>query len=293
MPDGTFRLAIAAESLTPWKTPAQALATIRELGCSDVQLCSTLFPGRLELTVREAWDLRRRLDALGLRGESMSTFPYRVSSESYVAFLRRVARAAPALGLRVMNIYLLPFLAAGKSDDEVLSDFARAMEDLLREAAASGLVFSLEPEYFDVSRNVAGLRRILAAIDHPQFKITFDACNLYQGAEEAFPFAYEELREHVAHVHLKNGSVFSETHSPPDEKAFPFAPPFEDRIMRWGPLTEGALNVHGILQRLVRDGYGGVVVLEPHTRDEHKQMRFIAGEIAFVRDFLARVGPRD
>lgn len=291
MPECRFRLAIAAESLTPWKTPAQALALIRELGCSDVQLCSTLFPGRLELTLRDAWDLRRQLDALGLRGESMSTFPYRVDRESYIAFLTRVARAAPALGLRVMNVYLLPFLAPGKSDDDVLTDFARAMQEVLREAA-SGLVFSLEPEYFDLSRNVAGLRRILAAVDHPQFKITFDGCNLYQGGEEAFPFAYEELREHFAHVHLKNGSVFSETRSPPDEKAFPFAAPFEDRTMRWGPLTEGALNVHGILERLVRDGYDGVVVLEPHARDERKQIRFLVDEIAFVRDFLVGREPR-
>lgn len=286
-PEGVFRLAVAAESLTRWQTPAQALQQIRALGCADVQLCSSLFPSGLDFSVREAWELRRQLDALGLRAESMSTFPLDLGAERYLAFLQRVVQAAPALGLRVMNIYLLPFLGVNKSDQVVIDDFARALQPLLREAAHCGLCFSLEPEYFDCSRDVAGLRRILAAVDHPQFRITYDACNLYQGCEEAFPYAYEELRRQIGHVHLKNGSIFVERRHPPDEKAFAFAAPFADRTMRWGPLRDGALNIHAILARLVRDGYDGVVVLEPHTHTEHKQLAFLADEVEFVRGFLA------
>lgn len=281
-----FRIAVAAESLTPWYGSSQTLQRIARLGCSDVQLCASLFPGRIDFSVREAWDLRRQLDALGLRAESMSTFPLNLGAAQYVQFLRRVVRAAPALDLRVMNVYLFPFLAAGESDELALRHFSRELSSLADEAVSCGLTFCLEPEYFDLTRSVEGVRRVVAAVAHPRFRVTFDACNFYQGGEEAFPFAYEELRELIAHVHLKNGSVFVDGRHPPDEKAFPFAAPFAHRTLRWGPLDEGALNIQGLLTRLVRDGYDGVVVLEPHTRDADKQCRFLARELEWVGNWL-------
>jgi sugar phosphate isomerase/epimerase len=281
-----FRIAVAAESLTRWFDPAQSLQYIAQLGCSDVQLCASLFPSRIAFTVREAWDLRRRLDAFGLRAESMSTFPLHIDAAQYVQFLHRVVRAAPALDLRVMNVYLFPFLAGAQSEDAAILHFARELSALAQEATACGLTFCLEPESFDVTRGVEGVRRVVEAVAHPRFRVTFDACNLYQGGEEAFPFAYEELRALIGHVHLKNGSVFIEDRHPMDEKAFAFSAPFAHRTMRWGPLDEGAVNVQGLLMRLVRDAYEGVVVLEPHAHDKDKQCRFLAREFDLVTSWL-------
>lgn len=282
-----LRLAIAAESLTRWRSPRETLETIRALGCKDVQLCASLFPDPLTPSLPEAWELRRRLDGLGLRGDTLSLFPYRVPPALYADFLLRVARIAPVLGLRVMNVYLLPFLAADADEAATIDAFARALRAPLEAAAGSDLVFALEPEYFDASRNVRGLRRILQAVDHPRFAITFDPCNLYQGGEEAFPYAYEELRERIVHVHLKNGGVFGEGRHPADEKAFPFAAPFADRSMRWGTLADGALNIRGIVARLIRDGYAGTLVLEPHAPDLARQLAVLADDLAFAREAIA------
>lgn len=285
-----LRIAVAAEALTRWKSPRETLEIIRALGCGEVQLCASLFPSTIGLSVPEAWELRRQLDALGLRGDTMSTFPYRVSPERYVDFLSRVIRVAPVLDLRVMNVYLMPFLRPGKDDATAIADFAGALRGLLDDAGECNLRMSLEPEYFDPSRDVAGLRRILDAVGHhPQFAITYDPCNLYQGGEEAFPYAYDELRARIVHVHLKNGGVFSEERHPADEKAFPFAAPFAHRSMRWGPLAEGALNIHGILARLVRDGYRDVTVLEPHACTLDKQIACLTADLALVRKTLAGI----
>jgi sugar phosphate isomerase/epimerase len=283
-----FRVAVAAESLTPWFEPAQVLRHIADLGCRDVQLCASLFANRIAFGASEVWELRRRLDALGLRAESMSTFPYRMDAARYVDFLRRVIRAASVLDLRVMNIYLFPFLSAGDDDETAITRFAQAIRPLADEAMACSLTFCLEPEYFDLTRDVSGLRRVLDAVAHPGLRLTFDACNLYQGGEEAFPYAYESLRAHIGHVHLKNGSVFIDGRHPPDEKAFAFAPPNEHRTMRWGPLEDGALNIHALLARLRSDAYDGVVVLEPHTRNADKQLDFLGREFDFVTAHSAR-----
>jgi sugar phosphate isomerase/epimerase len=145
----------------------------------------------------------------------MSTFPYRMDAARYVDFLRRVIRAASVLDLRVMNIYLFPFLSAGDDDETAITRFAQAIRPLADEAMACSLTFCLEPEYFDLTRDVSGLRRVLDAVAHPGLRLTFDACNLYQGGEEAFPYAYESLRAHIGHVHLKNGSVFRRTNTAP------------------------------------------------------------------------------
>jgi sugar phosphate isomerase/epimerase len=203
-----FRLAIAAESLTRWYPPSQALEQIRQLGVVDVQLCSSLFPSVLDFTEREAVDLARSMRDLGLRGESISTFPYKVDAVRYVDFLRRLIDVAPVLGIRVINTYLLPFLYTSSDPQWVIANFARAMMPLLDRASHAGLVFTVEPEYYEITRDVTGLRQLLATVNHRCLKLTYDPCNLYQGNEEAFPYAYEELREHIAHVHLKNGSVF-------------------------------------------------------------------------------------
>ena len=92
----------------------------------------------------------------------------------------------------------------------------------------------------------------------------------------------------IAHVHIKNGSVFVEGRHPADEKAFEFAPPHADRIMRWGPIRDGALNLTGLLTHLVRDQYVGVVVLEPHTQSAEKQLAFLCDDLEFVRETIAR-----
>jgi sugar phosphate isomerase/epimerase len=279
-----YSLAIAAESLTPWLGTTEVLDTAVALRVSRVQLDASLFPGRISFSDNEAIELRAALERRGLCGESLSTFPVNMSPERYSVFLRRVAQYAPLLGLGLINTYLYSFAAAGTPPQQAISAYARALEPVLRRAAELDFLVTLEPESFDVSGTVEGLLKIVGTIDHPCFRLTFDPCNLYQANEEAFPYAYEALRPHIGHVHLKNGSVFVERSHPSDERAFPFAPPHQDRIMRWGPFREGALNLSGLLLCLRRDGYQGEVVLEPHCHDQHKQMRFLQEGIAMVRE---------
>lgn len=282
-----YTLAIAAESLTPWLGTDEVLDTVAALGVTRLQLDAALFPSRLCFTEAEAVSLRAALDARGLYGASLSTFPINVSPERYGVFLRRAAQYAPLLGLRVINTYLYSFAGAGAAPQQAVAAYARAIDPVLRRGADHGFVLTLEPESFDISGTVEGLLSIVRAVDHPNFRLTFDPCNLYQANEEAFPYAYEALRPHIGHVHLKNGSMFLPDLHPADERAFAFAPPRQDRFMRWGPFREGAVNLSGLLTCLRRDGYSGEVVLEPHTHDHHKQMRFLQDGIALVREARA------
>jgi sugar phosphate isomerase/epimerase len=86
------------------------------------------------------------------------------------------------------------------------------------------------------------------ALEH--LAILWDPGNaLYAGEEAPYPDGYRMLCGHkVAHLHLKD-VLFDEEGKP-----------------HCVPLGSGKLDVIGQLRHLAKDGYGGVVVLEPHYR---------------------------
>jgi len=288
MPEATFSLAPAAECITPWAPGEAALDYVASLGCDCLQLDFTQFPSGIDFTGEEARDLAEALRRRGLRGRTLSAWPEGLTPTAYADFLKRIAQVAPTLGLEVMNTYIWPFL--GADDEASIAHYARALAPALDIAADNGLTITIEPEAHDLSRSVAGLQRILAGVAHPALKINYDPCNLYHGIEEGFPYAYFELRDSIAYVHLKNGGVFREGTHPADEKGTPFAPPWQDRVIRWGPIDEGALDVGRIIDQLIEDGYDGVVALEPHAGGEEKRRRFFQAEVAFIRRRMASAG---
>jgi sugar phosphate isomerase/epimerase len=283
-------LSIAAESLVPWMGAEDCLRAIAKLKVQFVQLTPVLSANGVNFSERDAQSTASLLRDHGMVGRSMSWFPLNISPERYAVFLRRCAQFAPCFGLRVLNTYLHCFSAVTENPEAAISAYARCLEPVLKKADENDFVVTLEPESFDISGRIDGLQRIVQLIDHPCFKLTFDPCNLYQANEEAFPHAYDVLSPHIAHVHLKNGSVFVEGLHPEDERAFAFAPPKANRIMRWGPIRDGAINMHGLLRRLHADGYAGEIVLEPHSKSLQKQLKFFRDGLALMAEVQAEAG---
>ncbi len=283
-----FHIALAAECITSWAPGIEALQYVKNTGCTHVQLDVTQFPHKENFTIEEARQLRDALDDHGLIGDTMSTWPHEFGASLYGDYLRRIAQAAPVLGLRIMNTYLWPFVK--QTDEQTLDHYAQVLRPALDVAADNGLTLTIEPEAHDLSRNVAGLKKILDVVNHPSLRVNYDPCNLYNGCDEGFPYGYFELKEHTAFVHLKNGCVFREGTDPPDEKGVSFAAPWQDRYIRWGPIDQGTLDIGAIVRQLVQDRYTGVVVLEPHAGDGEKRQRFFAQEIAFMRSMADESG---
>ena len=283
-----FKIALAAECITPWAPGEKALAYVRDLGCTHIQLDFTQFPSGHRFTPEEARSLAEALKRFDLAGETLSTWPHGLTPADYADYLARVARGAPILGLKVINTYIWPF--KGASDDETLASYAAALKGVLDVARDNGAVVTVEPEAHDLSRDVAGIKKILAAVNHTAFKVNYDPCNFYHGGEEGFPYAYHQLKDDIAYIHLKNGSLFIDGLYPEDEKGPEFAPPREKFGIRWGPIDEGAVNVTGLVRRLIADGYDGVVALEPHAGGEEKRKASFAREVAFIRSEVEQAG---
>jgi len=182
--------------------------------------------------------------------------------EKYIRAMKHTIDAARALGAKLVNCYAHNYAMLGSDSIRALVE---VMEPIVRYAQRMGITIVLENEADDLSGTPEGMLEILAAVDSDAFKTTFDPANFFQANVEAFPFAYEILREHIAHVHVKNGCQFRpEVHQKLAEGGN-FAPPNDGKHIYYPPVPDGAINIEGFLKRLKEDGYGGFCTLEPHV----------------------------
>lgn len=120
-------------------------------------------------------------------------------------------------------------------------------------ARAGGATLAIENEAACMIGSGSDLAAFLRALDHPCARALWDPCNaLYEtDAERPFPDGYEQIRDWLIHVHLK------------DARRLPGEP-----RPRLTPLGDGSVDVAGQLAALRRDGYRGFVSLETHWRPD-------------------------
>jgi L-ribulose-5-phosphate 3-epimerase len=131
-----------------------------------------------------------------------------------------------------------------------------ALRDLAEKAAKHDLIIGLENEHACNIATAAETAKVLAAIDHPNFKVVWDPANAYVSGEKPFPDGYRLLPvSRIVHVHAKDCRV-------------------HDHKPDWGPLGECDIDWKGQIRALADDGYRGYISLETHWAgpggDKHK-----------------------
>jgi sugar phosphate isomerase/epimerase len=88
---------------------------------------------------------------------------------------------------------------------------------------------------------------IIRQIDDPNLMLCWDPGNSARaGSPRPFPDEYAELRDLIAHVHLKN---------------------FDADTSNWALIEEGVVDWPGQLRALMKDSYEGFIVIETHLGD--------------------------
>jgi sugar phosphate isomerase/epimerase len=82
---------------------------------------------------------------------------------------------------------------------------------------------------------------------------------LRAGAEHPFPDEYEQLKDLVSHVHMKN---------------------FNPASGVWSLIEEGSVDWPGQLAALARDRYDGFLVVETHLHVSPDAFRFVEGSLS-------------
>jgi len=179
---------------------------------------------------------------------------------------------AHRLGASFANTYF--GYGTARDDGLAIATYVENLQPCLERAAALGVTICLEnefdvlgddPQASDVTRRPERIRELVERVDSPHFKVTFDACNFYFAGVEPYPYAYDVLKDHVGYVHLKDGARYNPARHGKDDIL-----QFTDHSGEYVclPVGQGAINYHGLLAQLARDGYNGLYALEPHVEPE-------------------------
>jgi sugar phosphate isomerase/epimerase len=178
---------------------------------------------------------------------------------------------AHRLGAPLANTYFGH--GAVQDDDLAINTYVENVRPCLERAAELGVILCLEnefdvlgddPQASDITRRPERVRELVERVDSPHFRITFDACNFYFAGAEPYPYAYDILKDYVAYVHLKDGARYDDSRH--GERLLRFTDHSGEYVCL--PLGQGAINYHGLLTQLEKDGYNGYLALEPHVEAE-------------------------
>ena len=170
----------------------------------------------------------------------------------HITTLQRCIDVAQALGTNLVRIFsfrkeMVLFGAEPIISEGAWTTLMNRLEEPLHIADAAGITLVMETA---ISGNVTSAllaRKLIDALDAPHLKVLWDPCSSLYCTEVPYPDAYEAIREHIAHVHLKDGVV-----------NLPAAT-FDFCAMRQGQMDP---YYNDIVAALKRDGYEGAISLE-------------------------------
>lgn len=170
----------------------------------------------------------------------------------HITTLQRCIDVAQAVGTNLVRIFsfrkeMVLFGAEPVISEGAWTTLMNRLEEPLQIADAAGITLVMETA---ISGNVTSAllaRKLIDALDVPHLKVLWDPCSSLYCTEVPYPDGYEAIREHIAHVHLKDGVV-----------NLPAAT-FDFCAMRQGQMDP---YYNDIVEALKRDGYAGAVSLE-------------------------------
>jgi len=184
--------------------------------------------------------------------------------------MKRTARAAAALGVKVVNgftgspiwhlLYSFPPVDP-KTIDSGFAEFARRWGPILDAFQEAGVRFALEVHPTEIAFDIVTAERALAALDyHPAFGFNFDPSHLaYQGVD--YVAFLRRFADRIFHVHMKD-VWWSPV--PAQSGVFGGHLAFGDPRRYWDfrSLGRGRVDFEAIIRALNEIGYQGPLSVE-------------------------------
>jgi len=254
------RLGILTDEVSP--NFDHALDWIAKEGLAHVEV--RVVDGKNVVTLDDAQiaDVRRRVESRGLYISAIASPLFKCALdparpvatgdrfgqqeegvEEHFAKLDRVMAIARALGAPRVRIFSFwREREPEKYTDEIVRHLKRAGEV----AGRAGVQLLVENEPSCNGGFAAEVSRIVRGVDLPSVKALWDPGNEAYGGREAFPAGYEQLKDVLAHVHLKDAYIG------------------RDGAPRCVPLGSGTVPWIEHFRALSANGYNGLFTIETH-----------------------------
>jgi L-ribulose-5-phosphate 3-epimerase len=125
---------------------------------------------------------------------------------------------------------------------DVRDEVAEVIAEAARRTGAAGLTLGIENEHACNLATGAETRWVLDRVPTPALGVIWDPGNEAVMGSEPFPGGYDQVRDRVIHVHLKDA----------------------DESGNWTEMGTGVIDYAGQFRALTRDGYEGLLSLETH-----------------------------
>jgi sugar phosphate isomerase/epimerase len=197
-------------------------------------------------------DMRRMVEAAGLKVAALSAHSSLIDVEWGVDYLREAIRFAYILGSPIVNTSEGP-VPAGMSDDEAFRRMKANIDRLVDAAEKYGIVLTVEPHGKYTTR-ADTLARILDLNRSPHFACNFDTGNVAVAGNDSVA-TLKAVIDRVAHVHLK------------DIRRAKLADGHETGTPAGCPIGDGEVDIRGCLALLKARGYSGALSIEVDGRE--------------------------
>lgn len=228
----------------------------RKYGLDALEIRSVNEKNPFQMELKDYICIKEVADEFGLAicGISSPFFKCSMEDEKAVAShyegLRRCIEGAHILGCSIIRGFTFWNDGRGTKSFEKIASF---YQDAIRLAKENSVVIAIESEPSVCTHNTILLAEFLELVKSPHLAALWDPGNEIGDPMGPIPYpdGYERLKPHVRHVHLKD---LKRTNSG-GEPAL---------------MGKGDVDFHGVLKRLVKDGYSGYVTVETHYRIKEK-----------------------
>jgi sugar phosphate isomerase/epimerase len=219
------------------------LAVLRRHGIEHVDLRAVDGGNVIELDDAQALALREELRAHGLAVATIASpigkEPADADPEDLRRRMMRAAAVAQMLGTELVRVFGFYAPDGGGDWREASLRSLRLLASCTREA---GVTLLLENELGTAADTIERAAELLRSLADHHVRAAFDPANALRCGDQPYPDGYARLRPWLRQVHVKD----------------------LDEHGRVVPAGFGVADWAGLLGALRRDGYGGLVSLEPH-----------------------------
>lgn len=226
----------------------EQIALLEELGISWIEFRSGDGKSVADYTMEEAANLKAKLEehhiGISAIGSPIGKINITDDFEEHQKLLAHIADLADILGTRFVRVFSF-YVREEKNAVEYRDEVIRRLRAMKEFAAERNLVLLHENEKGIYGDNAERCLELMQELGDEHFKCTFDFANFVQIKQETI-FAFEQLKEYVSYVHIKDAL-------------------WEDGTVVPGGEGDGCLA--DILEKLDEMGYAGFLCLEPHLTD--------------------------